>query len=441
MPHTTKKQRIEDHPSAMVTANDDFSVSFDDLGVEVLANILAFLPPKDIMSKRSINKKSTEAVKKTIVPLTNFRVNNMRTYNALNVMTRAMPNLQQITLSYDYFGRRHKWSDGEDPDEEEAARTANMTPLHIGIISNFRKLLSLDIYGCASLNGRYPFLFSSFPLLQKLSIENCDYLKWDLGMLAGFPLLKEFHSDSNDHLTGNINSLGVLKDTLEKVEIRARVRCSRVEGNFMDLADFPRLKALNLTGTAVTGDIRDIGENDFSSLEELMLPKGVYGGRGYEMQRISDAPDLIGAVYLFKKQRPSLKMDWDWFAYLSRDSPDWYDRADDDTAMSPPFRVCFVQAGSRIGYRWEGGYHNVCPPCEVNWLDPEPESGSREYEDYVSGYRRIQREISLYRGHYEPPTEEQYIILYEEVRFQGDDEDYWDYEGSDADGESESYEE
>ena len=162
---------------------------------------------------------------------------------------------------------------------------------------------------------------------------------------------------------------------------------------------------------------------------------------GYELQRISHAPDLVKAVYLLEKQRPALQMDGDWFAYLSRDSPDWYQAADDDTNMSPPFRVCFVQAGPRIGYRWEGGYDCVCPPCEVNWLDPEPESDSREYEDYVSDYRRIQRQISLYRGHYEPPTEEQYIILYEEVRFQSDDEDYGDYEGSDADGESESYEE
>ena len=296
---------MEDHPSAVVAANDDFSVSFDDLGVDVLANILAFLPLEDIMSKRRINKKTTKAVTMTIVPLTSFRVHTIRTFNALNVMTRALPNLQQITLSYDYFGRRHKWSDGEDPDEDEAARTANLTPLDIGIISNFSRLQVLEIR--TPLNGRYPFLFSSFPLLQKLSISCCDYLKWDLEMLAAFPLLKEFHSDSNDRLTGNINNLGVLKDTLEKVEIRARFRCARVEGNFMDLADFPRLKALNLTGTAVTGDIRDIGESDFSSLEELMLPKGVYGGRGYELQRISDAPDLIRAVYLFKKQRASLK--------------------------------------------------------------------------------------------------------------------------------------
>lgn len=41
----------------------------------------------------------------------------------------------------------------------------------------------------------------------------------------------------------------------------------------MDLADFPHLKELGLEETGVTGDIRDIGDNDFSSLE-------VYGGFG-----------------------------------------------------------------------------------------------------------------------------------------------------------------
>ena len=76
----------------------------------------------------------------------------------------------------------------------------------------------------------------------------------------------------------------------------------------MDLADFPYLKELKLNDTAVTGDIRDIGENDFSSLERLILPKSVYGGDGYVLQRISDAPDLMRAVYLLKKQRQTLKM-------------------------------------------------------------------------------------------------------------------------------------
>jgi hypothetical protein len=191
----------------------------------------------------------------------------------------------------------------------------------------------------------------------------------------------------------------------------------------MDLADFPHLKALDLLYTAVTGDIRDVGNNDFSSLEKLILPKGVYCGMGYEFQRISDAPDLVRAVYLLRKQRPVLVPE-SWHVVLSDDSPDWYEPAgEDEDADSPPFYICFVQAGSRLGYRWESCNDK---PCEVNWLDPEPEpeSDSREYEDYVSDYQRMQDEIGLYRGYYEPPTEEQYTLLYEEhVGIQRDDDE------------------
>jgi hypothetical protein len=153
----------------------------------------------------------------------------------------------------------------------------------------------------ASFNGRYPFLFNSFPLLQKLSIKNCKYLKWDLEMLGGMPLLKELNCESNLCLTGNINSMRVLKETLEKVTIN---RSSHVVGKFMDLADFPRLKVLNLFGTAVTGDIRDIDGNDFSSLEELNLPKGVFGN--------PDGPDLMRALNLFKRQRPNVRYLFDY---------------------------------------------------------------------------------------------------------------------------------
>jgi hypothetical protein len=52
----------------------------------------------------------------------------------------------------------------------------------------------------------------------------------------------------------------VLKDTLEKVHLGAS---SRVEGNIVDLADFPHLKMLYLFDTAVTGGILDIGDDDF----------------------------------------------------------------------------------------------------------------------------------------------------------------------------------
>ncbi len=399
----------------MAAVGDEFAASFDDLSVDVLADILGFLLIKDTMRSRRINKKTREAVKKTIVPPTDFRVESVEEYNAMNLMTTEMPNLQQITIcdiGYGYYRGGHKWSDGEDPDEEEAARTAHRTAHDIEIIANFRKLrvLKIDGYdaGGVQLNGRYPFLFNSFPLLQKLSINEYDYLKWDLGMLGGFPLLKEFHSDSNYGLTGNISNLRVLKGTLEKVNID---RCPRVEGNFMDLADFPRLKEVKLGETAVTGDIRDIGSDDFSSLEQLYLPKGVYGGRGSKLQRISDGPDLVRTVYLLKKQRPAVKMeDWHWL--LSAESPDWYDGS--MYSHPPPFYIRFVQAGPRIGYRWTSHLrpeHGMNRSCEVNWLDPEPDretTGSYYYGFYMQELRKVLSQENFYRGFHQPPTEEEY---------------------------------
>ena len=306
---------------------------------------------------------------KKAVPHGDIRVTNMNNYNAMRVMATEMPNIQQLTLANNgnlnenrRYGIRHKYSDGEEPDEEWAAETAAYTTLDIEIISNFQKLHTLAIqdslYYSSILNGRYPFLFNSFPLLQKLSINHCKYLKWDLDMLSAFPLLKELYVTSNNGLTGNMRSLRVLKDTLETlsittcanvegnlmdlanfpllkelnlfntavtgdmqeiganhfkplVHLRIMVHssvtgnirslrvlkdtletltisnCANVEGNLMDLADFPQLKELHLCGTAVTGDVRDIGENDFSNLEELHCPSGVVGSSGYKFERFS----------------------------------------------------------------------------------------------------------------------------------------------------------
>jgi hypothetical protein len=386
-------------------ADDDMAVSAGDLSIDVLANILGYLDgPEDIMHKRQVCKKWKETVKKTVVPPNNkFRVHSVDKYNAMNVMTRALPNLQHIMIGG--FGDRLKYSDGDDPSEELAAVTADRTSLDIGIISNFSKLriLTIDARG---INGRYPFLFNSFPLLQKLSILYCDHLKWDLEMLAGLPLLKELYSSNNSRLTGNIGSLSVLKDTLEMVAIED---CDHVEGNLIDLADFPHLKELHLLKTAVTGDIRDINTNDFSSLEYLAPPKNVYGGWGYELQRISDAPDLMRALYLFNKQRPNVIEHYTvLFWILSGDSPDWYESAAEDGDTSP-FYIHFVQAGSRVGYRWRTN-HGI--PCEVNWLDPEPERESSDYIEYIEVLQQINSQLGLYRGFHQPPTEEEYSRLH-----------------------------
>ncbi len=342
----------------------------------------------------------------------------------------ALPNLQQITIGH--LGNGHKWSDGEDPNEEQAARTAHYTTHDIGIISNFSKLCILEITG-ASLNGRYSFLFNSFPLLKELSIQQCHDLKLDLEMLAGLPSLKELDCHSNYGLTGNINSLRVLEDTIETVDIEG---CENVEGNLMDLADFPHLKELDLVDTAVTGDIRNIGENDFSSLESLYLPAGVYGGTGYEVQRISEAPDVVRAFYLLKKQRPTLEMSFQWYGALSEDSPDWYERADEDED-TPPLYVRLVEAGSRVGYRWESGSgyrweSGVWKPCEVNWLDSEPDRQSNDYGEYVEAMREFASQVSIYRGFHEPPTEEVYHKVWREWEEEEEEESVNESYGSET---------
>ena len=104
----------------------------------------------------------------------------------MRVMSTALPNLQQITLLH--LGGRHKYVDGEDPDEFTARLTADYTAHDIDIISRVSKLRILTIWQ-VPLNGRYPVLFN-FPLLQKLSIWDCHDLKWDLELLAGMPVLK-----------------------------------------------------------------------------------------------------------------------------------------------------------------------------------------------------------------------------------------------------------
>jgi hypothetical protein len=401
------------------------TVTAGGLSTDVLASILGNLRVKDIMRSRGVNKKWKEAVKITIVPLTKFIVDkvvvdNVKNYYAVEVMATEMPNLQQLTLcsfhecrhnkklrSLRPFRSGHKYSDGEDPDGGLTALTANYATHDIDFLSCFSKLRELAIYSDdpVPLNGRYPVLFN-FPLLQKLSIK-CRYLKWDLEMLSGMPLLKELDCLDNLCLAGNISSLRVLNDTLEKVKIFS---CENVEGNFMDLADFPHLKELELEDTAVAGDIRDIGENHFSSLESLNLPETVYGGKGYEFQRISDGPGVTRAVYLLKKQRPELSI-WRRHVVLSVDSPDWYDSVDEALDETPPFYIQFVEAGSRIGYRWDTNHDT---PCEVNWLDPEPDRESSDYEEYTEAKRNIEEQVTMYRGFHEPPTEEEYLRLWGE---------------------------
>ncbi len=103
---------------------------------------------------------------------------------------------------------------------------------------------------------------------------------------------------------------------------------------------------------------------------------------------------------------------------LSEDSPDWYELPpeignEDDT----PFLIRFVNAGSRLGYRWQN-MHDA--PCEVNWLDPEPDRESSDYSKYTEELEQINSQVYTFRGFYQPPTEEEYHRLIEVLQEEGE---------------------
>lgn len=63
----------------------------------------------------------------------------------------------------------------------------------------------------------------------------------------------------------------------------------------MDLADFPRLQKLYLSGT-----------DDFPALESLSLPNAVYGGNDFKFQNVFDVPGIMQAIHLLLQRTPAL---------------------------------------------------------------------------------------------------------------------------------------
>ena len=394
----------------MMNLKDD-SAGAGLLSVDEVAIIFSFLPPESIMRAR-VCTTWRDAATKTIVPLSAspFCVWRVNKYNLMRVMTTALPNLQQISVKYLVsFRNKHKYYDGEDAEENREAVYYHRQMYDINIISDFSKLRSLSLDE-APLNGRYPALFN-FPLLQRLTISYCNYLKIDLEMLTGLPLLKELSLYRLPKLTGNLNNLRPLKDSLESIFI---CNSRNVSGNLMDLADFPHLKNLILSGTSVTGDVRDIRTSDFPSASELLFPRTVVGGACYMFQSIYEVPSFMQAIHALMHRIPAFRRNITW--RLSKDSPDWYDR--DGFGPRPPLTLQVVKAGPRLGWTWFGEPSGIfCDRsfyCEINWLDPEPISEGSDYEIYVEELQRIEKRIDVFKGHYEPPTEEEFRRMCEE---------------------------
>lgn len=416
---------------------------------DILHDVLGYLGWKDILRARGCSIKWRDMATRVHVapaaehkrPVTfmskftnpeetccEFQVYSPKRYNALVGLTRVLPNLHQIELRS--LGYGHKYGDGEDPwnvdDLWSAADALDDTELEayidelaecscnehsIAIIENFRQLRNLYITG-AQLNGTYRSLFN-FPHLRRLHISNALFLKWDLELLRGLPSLEELiftgkrEFAARVQVKGNIQSLRIQKDTLKKVHI---CHCNHIEGDLTDLADFPYLAELNLFGTSVKGDVRNIQANHFPAIKHLSLPDTVHGASTFK--RIDDVPGTMKTISFLKKRTPTLFRGRYW--YLSESSLDWYRGSAEPMDPKPPFGVELVKAGKRIGWRWTNAetrsLRRNFAPCEVNWIDPEPSEGE-DYAVYEKELHNIRRGSDLYRGLYQPPTMEEYKKL------------------------------
>ena len=227
---------------------------------------------------------------------------------------------------------------------------------------------------------RYPSFFG-FSHLEKLTIEHCDCIKFDFGMLAGLPSLKVFECLYNKLVTGSLSSLSVCKETLESIEIvDGNVPIS---GNLMDLANFKRLKHVNLYNTkGISGNLGDIdADNDdhFPMLEKLRLPSTVIGGSRYEVMHLADAKQLIKDLTPLRRKRPELfeKLYWK----LSTRSPDIMNPLEEEREFDfRQYTFFFVQSGSYLGWRWEQKFdYTPDHPFEVHWLDPPSSAVAKSF--------------------------------------------------------------
>lgn len=360
------------------------------LGADEISLILAFLSWKEILKAR-VSKKWQEAAKLTTVPDTKHCFFGGQLYhgvyisgnqgaNALGWLSVALPRLDGL-----------------------AFRGTVSLPPDVSMVQQlFPELRHLTLSG-TTLSGSHPSIFQ-FRNLISLDVRRNNEMEWDLESLSGLPNLQKLQANSNLSMTGNLQSLRVLKNTLVSLSVEM---CPNVTGNLMVLADFPYLQRIGIRCTNITGDIREIGSNDFVSISELFLGDGIYGNVSFD--HIDDVPGIMKAKYNLMK-RPTIfgEHDFDDEMYLSEDSLQFY-HAPEGMPPNPPFWVKFVYAGRRSG--WKFTNCTTGGDCETEWFEPAPLVTDEGYDKYVKESIRVNKNVTLFRGFTEPPTHEEYLGL------------------------------
>ena len=393
---------VPDHPSVSEVLND----------TDILSSILSYFDWRGILRAR-VCRKWREAARVTHVPETktddDYRTPELYLQNreyaeALGWISDALPLIPTVSILFNLRkSDEFKIVNGDNPESSLVLSSTfgdRPEPVDISPIANFRQLQKLDIES-ASMNGSYPFLFN-FPNLRQLTLTDVGRLNWDLEVLVGLPKLERLRCIRNYKLTGSLADIRVLRENLLELCLSG---CSEVEGNLMDLADFPRLKSLSLNSCdKVMGDIRDIGPGDFPSIEDTVsLPDTVYGG---DLPSIAEAHDIMRAWHNIKKQNPKLEF---YGVGLSLDSPERYHNDVHHSRDMPNFAE-LVQAGPRSGWRWtncvSGG---GC--CEPQWFDAEPNPSDDNYDVYLKELKEVEKDVGFYKGFVTPPSQEEHLEL------------------------------
>jgi hypothetical protein len=357
------------------------------LGVDEISLILAFLSWNEILNAR-VSKKWQEAAKLTTVPDTKERfhegdeyhgvyIRNQDAVNALGWLSDALPRLDGLIFRGSRF---------------TSTRTVDY------IQQRFPELRHLTLSG-TDLSGFQPSIFL-FRYLISLDLTENEELEWDLESLSGLPNLQSLETYENRSMTGNLQSLRVLKDSLVSLSLHS---CQNLTGNLMVLADFPYLQRIDIRQTNVTGDIREIRSKDFVSINKLFLGDGIYGSCFFD--RIDDVPGIMKATHNLMK-KPTVVYN-NGLMYLREDSLQFYHAL--EGMPDPPFWVESVYAGPRQG--WKFTNHATGGDCETQWSEPAPLVTDEGYDKYVKESIRVNKNVKFFRGFTEPPTHEEYLDL------------------------------
>ena len=100
--------------------------------------------------------------------------------------------------------------------------------IDLSVVPGFRDLRELSLEGL-SLDGTYGYLFN-FPQVESLVLSNTGLLRWDFSLLIGLPRLKNLRCLNNTKLTGDLEGLRVVGQTLVEINLCG---CGNIEGSIM----------------------------------------------------------------------------------------------------------------------------------------------------------------------------------------------------------------